>query len=142
MTARLWDARRGVEIGEPMRHPGWVEVVAISDDGRYLATGCFDSCVRIWDAETCELLGTTRQCKVLPNSLSFSPDGRTLLVGLYAEEVRLYDTGWLYESVDSGELMRRTAAIAHRRIGRNGNIEVIPLGEWRKLAADSGASRQ
>jgi WD40 repeat protein len=40
-TARIWDAVTGAPIGEPLKHDGPVTAVAISRDGKLIATRCW-----------------------------------------------------------------------------------------------------
>jgi WD40 repeat protein len=45
---RLWNVETGEFLGWPEQCRDWVESVAFSADGRYLATGSFDFQVRLW----------------------------------------------------------------------------------------------
>ena len=48
-TLRLWDAKTGAALGEPLRgHTNWVRSVAFSPEGKRLVSGSQDFTVRIW----------------------------------------------------------------------------------------------
>ena len=51
-TARVWDARTGVQIGAPLRHEGVVWSARFSADGKQIITASRDHTAQIWDAET------------------------------------------------------------------------------------------
>jgi WD40 repeat protein len=92
-TNRLW-------------HEGGIEYLALSPDGRIVATAgaAFASRagqghVRLWDTKTGKFLRALDTLGQPVGLLTFSPDGK-LLAGAAEKEVRLWD-------VDSGKLLRR-----------------------------------
>ncbi len=47
-TARLWEARSGQPVSEPMHHAGVVDRVCFAPDGRHVAKGSRGRTVRFW----------------------------------------------------------------------------------------------
>ena len=50
-TASLWNVETQSIISGPLYHSGYYCQVAISPDGKTLATGTAEECIKIWDVE-------------------------------------------------------------------------------------------
>jgi WD40 repeat protein/transcriptional regulator with XRE-family HTH domain len=87
---RVW--REGGQILHRVwqAHTDFVTTLAFSPDGRALASGSFDSSVKLWDVESRALLWSGWHTKV-PNCLAFSPDGSLLANGAHDATVQLWD---------------------------------------------------
>jgi WD40 repeat protein/serine/threonine protein kinase len=80
-TARLWNARTGKPLTEPMKHDGGVSSVAYSADGATVLTGSNDGTARLWNARTGEPLAEPMKHDGAVLAVAFSPDGGTVLTG-------------------------------------------------------------
>ncbi|MFL5242110.1 MAG: sigma-70 family RNA polymerase sigma factor [Gemmataceae bacterium] len=103
-VARLWDTATGKEIrafGEesarsnPFAPSRWVYCVAISPDGKTLATGDHTAgwalnTIRLWDVETGKELRKIQGHKGGILTLAFSPNGKTLASGSADKSVQLW----------------------------------------------------
>jgi WD40 repeat protein len=87
-TVRLWDVATGrtTAVLEPREH--YVLCVALSPDGRTLATGNLAG--RLWDLGTGRVVAVLRDHTDLVDAVAFSPDGRTLATASSDRTVRLW----------------------------------------------------
>src|SRR5262249_40226181 len=76
-----WDLATGKDTHQLRRHQARVEALAISRDGKTLATGSWGGTIQLWDLATGKetLALPTHEGSAVP--LGFLPDGRTLLGG-------------------------------------------------------------
>ena len=105
-TVRLWDAntatsdsffrqlRRtvfGYHKGTIRAHTSHVLSVALSPDGRILASGSSNTAIRLWDSHTRKLQTTLNAHGAAIKCVSFSPDGRTLASADENGTIHLWD---------------------------------------------------
>lgn len=83
-----------METGELLRtlqgHSGWVQSVAISHDGQFIASGSNDKTIKIWSWETGKLLTTFTGHLGSVNSVAFSPDRLFLVSGSDDKTVKIW----------------------------------------------------
>jgi WD40 repeat protein len=77
---------------ESRKHRGSVNSMALSPDGKELATGGIDGTVRVWDLASGELLRAMVGHNYYVHGLSWSPDGKVIAsAGTWDGTIRLWD---------------------------------------------------
>jgi WD40 repeat protein/GTPase SAR1 family protein len=77
-------------------HTSWINSVAVSPDGTWVASGSDDKTVKIWDLETGEYRATLEGHTDMVNAVAITPDGKRILSGSDDHTVLILD-------VDSGK---------------------------------------
>ena len=92
-TLRLWDARNGEPIGQPLKgHAGAVSSVAYSADGLRIVSGGDDGTLRLWDAKSGEPMGQPLKGHAgAVWSVAYSADGLRIVSGGSDGTLRLWD---------------------------------------------------
>jgi WD40 repeat protein len=77
----VWDAAEGRKLLDVGQHKEHVQAVAVSPDGKVLASGDRAGQVRLWSATTGKELGVPRGPRHPVVSVAFSPDGNLAVAG-------------------------------------------------------------
>jgi len=83
------DAETGAKIGSLDGHKSRIWSLALSPDGRILASMGSDSKLKLWDLERYELVKTIVVDSRIIRSATFSPDGRIIAAGIADNEIQI-----------------------------------------------------
>jgi WD40 repeat protein len=90
-TARIWDARTGLQLTVLSGHGGSVFSATYSPDGSQIATASLDKTARLWDAHTGSPLATLAGHSERVYSAAYSPDGTRLVTASADRTARIWD---------------------------------------------------
>jgi Tol biopolymer transport system component len=124
---RLWDAATGAEFAV-LEHPGFVNSIAFSPDGRTLATGSADGAARLWDSGTGRGRFVLRHSDAVTN-VAFSPDGRSVASASRDGSARIWDTA----TGEERALLRHSLPV--------NSVTFSPDGRTLATGSDDGTAR-
>ncbi len=136
---KIWDPATGNEIKSIAAHEGAVNVIAVSADGKWLASGGADKKVKLWDIKKGELVKELGAHDGEVTALAFTADGKLLGSGGADKKVKLW-------ALPDGKL-DATLEVAGKVVGVvvmdfGGNLIVIPAladGSMPVLGKDGAA---
>ena len=126
---RLWNTASGEEAARLEGHRSYINAMALSPDGRLLASGSGDQTIRIWDWNEGRSVRTLRGHSSQVLDLAFSPDGQLLASGSRDGFVKLW-------SLSESAYQREVDALHHVPL----DWSFSPDGEWIVAVVD-GALR-
>jgi WD40 repeat protein len=122
----LWDAATGKMVRRFQGLTDMIEGLAVSSDGKTIASASRDRTLRLWNAATGEELRSLGKSDRPLTRVAFAPDGHTLAVGDWDGLVVVWD-------LDRGAEVRRFQL-------NHGGVESLAFApDGRSLAAGSGA---
>lgn len=83
-VVEIWQASTGNKLHTLTGHDHYVDTVTFNSNGSVLASGSFDTTIRLWNALSGVYLHTLTQDRIGEvSSIAFSPNGKTLVSGNY-----------------------------------------------------------
>jgi WD40 repeat protein len=99
-SLRLWDLENGTQIGGEWRdevdededyNEEGLWTMALSPDGKTLASGSQNGIVRLWDVETGKVVARWKEHTKAVTSVCWSPNGERVVSGSYDRTARVWD---------------------------------------------------
>ncbi|KAH7906490.1 WD40-repeat-containing domain protein [Hygrophoropsis aurantiaca] len=91
-SIRVWDSATGLEVGNPIQHTYYFVHIAVSPDGRRVASVPGDGAVRIWDLSKRTQIGEPLKSQNgAHRSVAWSPDGRSVVTGDHSGGICVWD---------------------------------------------------
>jgi len=90
-TITWWDTNKGKRKTTPVEYLATIFSVAISPDGKTVASGSADQTVGLWDAISGEYKRNLSGHTDVVCTVVFSPDGNTIASGSFDHTIRLWD---------------------------------------------------
>lgn len=87
----IWDSETNQAVRRFAGKPHAFRL-AVSEDGRFIASGADDMIIRLWEAETGQLLKEMKGHTEQITGVDFSPDGSQLITSSRETSIRLWDT--------------------------------------------------
>jgi WD40 repeat protein len=126
----LWDAATARPLEAGMTLTGRSEVMALSSDGKTLATGGPD--LRLWDVATGRQLGPALAHPMGVNAIAFSPDGKQVLTGCQDHNARVWSVPQPMRGTVE-EVLRWVRVCALLEQHENGALRPIDPQTWQEL---------
>jgi WD40 repeat protein len=129
----FWDPATGRPLGEPMSTTqNGLLSVAVSADGRWLASGGKDGTVVLWDVEKRQPRDQPLDAHREVHSLAFSPDGKLLATASGNDTVLLWDLE--HQGAAAESLKTNHAAVWEVDFSPNGQVLAVVSAQVNSVA--------
>jgi hypothetical protein len=132
-TARVWDARTGRPLTEPLKHGKPVNFAQFSPDSTRVVTASDDGAARVWDAQTGQPLTDPLSHAAELFCAQFSPDGRRIVTACRDNSARVWDVDFAPSRCPDW-LLPLAEALAGKRLSEEGLLEETTLDRAQTIA--------
>ena len=120
-------------------HTDWIQTLAFSPNGCFLATGSEDKTIRLWNISAGHEISFPGRHTDSVNVLSFSSDSRLLASGSEDGQIKLWDAWNVFTRVSIGEVLKISMDREVSIIGRHENgIRALGFSSDNRLLASGG----
>jgi WD40 repeat protein len=116
---RRWSASDGKLLNTIPAHKDAIYALALSPDGKVLATGSYDQKIKLWDAATGHELKTLSGHNGCIYGLAFRPDGKILASASADRTVKLWDVASGQRRDTLSQSLKEVYAVAFRPDGKH-----------------------
>ncbi|MCD8489658.1 MAG: WD40 repeat domain-containing protein [Desertifilum sp.] len=115
---RTWNATTGKLLGKFTAHTGWVLSVAITPNGKILASGGGDNKIHLWDLNTGNCLNTLSGHSGSIKTLKITTDGSKLVSGSTDKTIKIWNlsSGALLYTLEKHSYSVESIAISNNNL--------------------------
>jgi hypothetical protein len=114
---------QGVPVAPPLSHETPITTAQLSPSGRLVATASKDQGVRVWNANSGELMSPPIEDGSSVSALAFSQDENRLAYGTESGGVAIWNLNPTSETISNLEILSQI--LSGRRYGGNGGLTVL-----------------
>jgi WD40 repeat protein len=104
-SIKTWDTTKWEQVAVLDEHTSWVFALAISSNGRILASTSLDRTVRLWNLDNGQPISSSLQHAQPVFCVSFSAGGKLLATGCHDNNAYLWDVAAIIKEAGLDELL-------------------------------------